>query len=213
MTMPNPTASEDSESADKVLAIIRDFPPAAAMPFLLRKLSIIIPSVKIWWDHRTWFVHYEANPRSLEYMALAAPAPILLAFPECRLDMAVISNDRQTTTDESRIGFSTIHELPDDDRALRHILSETKYRAAIFLYRDAIGIGWGETEKTVRSASLPQFTLNGRGRWFAHTISIRRKLLLRRVLSVSRLPEIFFAAGIFVIAAILAIKDSARGRK
>jgi len=54
--------------------------------------------------------------------------------------------------------------------------------------------------------------LNGRKRYFSLTAVARNKLLLRRILEVTFLPEFIFAPCLLVTGSILAIKDKMAGR-
>ncbi len=82
----------------------------------------------------------------------------------------------------------------------------------ILLYPDAIGLGWGKLEKKYIKKFKEVNVLNGRKQCFPLTSMVRNKLLFRRMLEITFLPEFIFAPCLLVTGSILAIKDKIVGR-
>ena len=82
----------------------------------------------------------------------------------------------------------------------------------VLLYPDSIGLGWSGLEKEYIKKFKEVNVLNGRKRYFSLTAVARNKLLLRRILEVTFLPEFIFAPCLLVTGSILAIKDKMAGR-
>ena len=84
----------------------------------------------------------------------------------------------------------------------------------ILLYPDAIGLGWGPVERTVRRvAPASTEVLNGRRRHFALDEATRRSLWVRRTLERTMLGELVMASLLVGLAAVLWPIDAARGRR
>lgn len=82
----------------------------------------------------------------------------------------------------------------------------------VLLYPDAIGLGWGKLEKKCFKIFKEVSVLNGRRRCFNLTYMGHNKLLLRRVLEATFLPELIIAPLLLIYGVILAIKDKIEGK-
>ena len=82
----------------------------------------------------------------------------------------------------------------------------------ILLYPDSIGLGWSHLEKRLWKKFQEVRVLNGRKRCFALTKHGRLKLVLRRFLEVTFLPEIVCAPFLLLYGTFLAIKDKIKGQ-
>lgn len=82
----------------------------------------------------------------------------------------------------------------------------------LLLYPDSIGMGWKAIENVCSSKSKNLKVLNGRGREFNLDDSTRLKLLWKRFLEKTFIPEIFFAPILILTGLILGITDKLTGR-
>jgi hypothetical protein len=82
----------------------------------------------------------------------------------------------------------------------------------IFLYADAIGLGWSRLEKKYMTHIKSATVLNGRKRRFLLNNLRRRGLMLRRFLEVTFLPEIIFSPFLLIYGSLLVVKDKIMGR-
>ena len=82
----------------------------------------------------------------------------------------------------------------------------------VLLYPDAIGLGWGNLEKKYIRKFKRVDVLNGRRQRFPLTAMVRNKLLFRRMLEITFLPEFIFAPCLLIAGSVLAIKDKIVGR-
>lgn len=82
----------------------------------------------------------------------------------------------------------------------------------ILLYPDAIGLGCGRIEKIVNGRFKDVIVLNGRKRSFILNTQTRFKLLLKRFLEVTFLPELIASPFLIVLCVVLCIKDKLAGR-
>lgn len=78
----------------------------------------------------------------------------------------------------------------------------------LLVYPDALGLGWSRAERTLRRNRA--FVLNGRRRLFALDASTRAKLLWRRFLANTRLPEMVAGVLVIPVAALCAMVDGIR---
>ena len=86
----------------------------------------------------------------------------------------------------------------------------------VLLYPDAIGIGFYKIERqifSIRSKGIAVWALNGRRRYFPLTPSNRMRLLLRRVLEKSLLPELLIAIVFSLVTPFFLLFDWSRGRR
>ncbi len=83
----------------------------------------------------------------------------------------------------------------------------------ILLYPDSIGLGWGKIENRLKIQTKDITILNGRKRVFEFTSSVRRRLLLRRFLEMTFLPEILLTPFVLLYGIFVATKDKIRGCK
>ena len=194
------------------IAIIQDFPAHRALPWGFSHLARLVPSLARWWDHRGWFTFYEANPRSLSYMVEMAARTVPSTLATSPIDLVILGGADETVGADLPHPFDAVHRL-DDGRSLVRWSDGRKVMTAILLYRDAIGIGWGQTEQALLGAGRELYAVNGRRRFFGVDAAMRRRLKVRRVLSVSRIPEIVFGAAVIVVGSVLALVDAARGRR
>jgi len=81
----------------------------------------------------------------------------------------------------------------------------------ILLYPDAIGLGWGATEKICVKKVARISVLNGRKREFRLGYKSRLNLKIKRILEIIFIPEIMLAPVLLVLGASLAIKDKLLG--
>lgn len=87
---------------------------------------------------------------------------------------------------------------------------------AVLLYPDAIGLGFRRLETRLLSRLAPGSAvrvLNGRRREFVLDTVTRRRLLVRRLLEWTMLPEFAFTAGFLVATPALMLVDFLRGRR
>lgn len=92
----------------------------------------------------------------------------------------------------------------------KHLSSSTKI---ILLYPDSIGLGWKKIETRLQAQAKEITVLNGRKRIFKLSFSVHKKLLLRRFLELTFLPEMFFTPFIFLYGISIFIKDKLYGCK
>ncbi len=190
----------------KAIAVLRDFPLPRPVPAPLRWNA----AARTWWDHRTWFERYEANPRSSSAMLAIAAAAIGGAFAGLVPDIAApFPIDPAVAA-----GFGAVVAPPDDSAGLAAWVAANGYDTVLLLYPDAIGQGWGAVESAlIALPGVRLWVINGRRRMFRLDPAIRCGLRLRRWLSTWRLAEIGFALAIVPLALTLAAADAARGRR
>ena len=108
--------------------------------------------------------------------------------------------------------------VPEKARAwIRHVHSTPtelgQCDSIVFLFPDAIGLGWEAVERGMLSLHARQyFVVNGRRRIFVWNDACRRMLVRRRFsYRVSSLFELLFAPVVFVAAVCCALADALTG--
>lgn len=128
--------------------------------------------------------------------------------------------------------YHTMLELkanPRDEHYLRELFAErypdgrvggsesiSDADRVVLLYADAIGLGWGGVERSIRRRA-PQGAelrvLNGRRRDFALDAGMRRGLQLRRIMERTLAGEAFFTLAFLALTPFLTATDRIRGRR
>lgn len=81
----------------------------------------------------------------------------------------------------------------------------------VLLYPDSIGMGWLLTELRCMQKSRSCIVINGRKRQFNLNLITWIKLLVKRGLEKTFLPELFFAPILLLVGGLLACKDQFLG--
>lgn len=103
------------------------------------------------------------------------------------------------------------HQFPDSKAVLLKDIPHTA-EEVILLFPDAIGLGFNSLEKKCKDRFKRIMVLNGRKRQFILNDTMKRKLLLRRFLECSFLPELCFMPILLFWGLFFTLKDSLRGR-
>jgi hypothetical protein len=156
-----------------------------------------------WKAHRDMIVHYRANPRSAVYMLERAQEFISAHAPATAFDLMVHKDVRQ---DVSTQDYPWITNLLGEEQLDR--LRPGEYHTIVFLYADAIGLGWDPLENSIRRLAPAQFiVINGRRRVFLWDAESRSKLRLRRFLAQAWWLEWLLAPWLLVVSTIYALTD------
>lgn len=90
----------------------------------------------------------------------------------------------------------------------------TRGSSTVLLYQDSIGLGWTLTELNLKFRSHGDLVvLNGRGRIFHLTASTQLRLMLKRSLETSMIPEFIALLVAVPLLPLLIVADRARGRR
>ncbi len=156
-----------------------------------------------WKAYRDMIVHYRANPRSISYMLERANEFISAHAPDASINLLVHK--------------AIINEVPAKDYPwIKNLISEDElsvlgslYDIVVFLYMDAIGMGWDDFEKKLLRFSGSQFIIiNGRRRIFLWDAESRRMLRQRRFLAQAWWLEWLLAPWLLVTSTIYALFDT-----
>lgn len=100
------------------------------------------------------------------------------------------------------------------------LLEKTQLRSVlgsatiVLLYQDSIGLGWTFTEFRLRIRLRSKLVvLNGRGRLFELTLRDQLRLVLKRFLEKSMIPEVLFTVLFLPILPFVAAVDWMRGKR
>jgi hypothetical protein len=146
-----------------------------------------------------------ANPRDVAYQADLVRDVLGLGQPS---EVVCVLDDRLPPT-EAFQGLGRIEYRPASAMAL----DAERFETIVVVYPDALGLGWGALERALRrSHPVSVLCLNGRRRVMPLHRDARRALGVRRLLAVTRLPELGFALAVLPVAAICAAIDAVRGR-
>lgn len=190
-----------------MMKIIAPHPNASVAPvknalFILRPWTLPA-SIKGWKAYRDSIVHYRANPRSTAYMLERAREFISAHAQDASIDLFVHKDVSGEVTTKDHPWIKNI--LGDDELDKS---SGTQYDTIVFLYADAIGIGWDNFEKKMFRFSPAQFTvINGRRRIFLWDSESRRMLRQRRFMAQAWWLEWLLAPWLLVVSAIYALAD------
>ena len=84
----------------------------------------------------------------------------------------------------------------------------------VLTYQDSIGLGWTLTELRLRIRMRTKLiVLNGRGRLFELTFRNQLRLVLKRFLEKSMIPEVLFTVLLLPILPFVAAVDWMRGKR
>ncbi len=149
-------------------------------------------------ETRRRLLEYRANPRSVEYM----------------LDRAEEFKTQYATNAITDVLVERDASVPEKHRTwIRQVQVAgsrlSGYDAVIFLYPDAIGLGWDATEQSLRQLNTRQYlVINGRRRIFVWDDASRRALAWRRLLYRVSFLELLFAPVMFIAASWFALSDA-----
>jgi hypothetical protein len=123
--------------------------------------------------------------------------------PSAVLDLIMHKNIRQ---DVPRQDYPWIADFLDEEQLDR--LNPGRYDTIIFLYADAIGLGWNQLEDRIRRLAPAQFlVINGRKRIFLWDAESQRKLRFRRFLAQAWWLEWLLAPWLLVVSTNYALRD------
>jgi hypothetical protein len=153
-------------------------------------------------DSRRRLLEYRANPRSAEYMLECAREFMTRYAPGAAADVLVERN--AAVPEKARAWIRHVHTAPNE---------LGQHDTIVFLFPDAIGLGWEAIERGMLSLRARQyFVVNGRRRVFVWNDASRRLLARRRFLyRVSSLLELLFAPIVLVAAVCFALADALTG--
>lgn len=147
-------------------------------------------------------LEYRANPRSLEYMLDRAAEFKAQFAPGAAADVLVTGE--AVIPEKHRVWIRQVQTAP---------VNFNGYDTVVLLYPDAIGLGWGPVERSLRDLRARQYLIiNGRRRIFVWDDASRCALAWRRLLYRVSFSEALFAALIFVAGAWFAAADLWTGR-
>jgi len=163
----------------------------------------LLASTTGWKAHRDMIVHYRANPRSTVYMLERAHKFISIHAKDATIDLFV---HKDVVAEVPANDYPWVRNLLGDDEL--NILSGSQYDTIVFLYADAIGMGWDDFEKKMFRFSHAQIiVINGRRRIFLWDPDSRRMLRQRRFMAQAWWLEWILAPWLLVVSTIHALAD------
>lgn len=181
-----------------------------SVPTIRRALFVLHPWTRkmagggSWRGFRNYLLHYRANPRGVEYMLSVAS--------EFRAKYAANASVELLTEP------TLLEKIPERHRSwIGKIWTELRvenligngYDTVIFLYPDAIGLGWKETERKLLHLKAPQYlVINGRKRIFVWDRDSRGALALRRFVAKAWVLEMILGPVLLCVSTILVLYDS-----
>lgn len=153
------------------------------------------------------------NPRSADYMLQRAREFTGRFAPNAEVDLLVEAErlPHLSSSDISwlrRVWASEHEGLKNLEPELIQELSARKFDAVMLLYPDAIGLGWGRTERSLTRLHIPvTLIVNGRRRAFVRDAECRRMLKLRRMVEKLWLVEMVLTPVILLGGIPLAALD------
>ncbi len=177
--------------------------PPKKVAFILRPWTLV-PYPSGWKAGRDLIVHYRANPRSTAYMLERAKEFAVAFAPSASIDLFVYSTVANEIVPKHHPWITNVLE----DIQLNDV-SGSQYDTIVFLYADAIGLGWDDFEKKMMRFSPAQFiVINGRRRIFFWDAESRRMLRLRRFMARAGWLEWFLAPWLIITSTLYALADS-----
>lgn len=148
---------------------------------------------------------FSANPRNLAYQV----GMIEELLRSTRPAEVTIALDQALAADAARSALEAIGrvEVCDPRDLLR---GAREGDAIVIVYPDALGLGWGGLEAGLAGART--YMLNGRRRIRRLDAGVRGRLRWRRLLAVTRIPELVASLAILPVAAALAAWDAMHGK-
>lgn len=176
--------------------------------FVLRPWTLIA-SKSGWKVYRDLIVHYRANPRSTQYMLEQAHTFAVTNMSDAKIDLYIHKDISEEVTKDQYSWINSIVQAQDLQN-----MKPNQYDTIVFLYADAIGLGWGNFENQIRKLLPNQFIIiNGRRRIFLWDDETRRKLNFRRFMSQAWWWEWLFAPWLYLISATFFIADIIHPKK
>ena len=183
--------------------------PEVSRPLLvMRPWTLPTGGKGSWREYRKWLLHYRANPRNVGYMMDRADEFLRQRAPGANIDVLAGPDLRDQVRDQDRPWVGRIWTEADADS-----LKEARYDTIVLAYPDAIGLGWGPTERLLLSLKAAHYVvINGRRRVFFWDRATRRELRLRRFMAKAWVFEMMLVP--FVLAATVgfAVCDALTGR-
>lgn len=162
-----------------------------------------------WKAYRDMIVHYRANPRGTAYMLERAREFISAYAESASTDLFVHRDVAHEVTAKEHPWIVNIL----DDTKLSSV-SGSQYDTVVFLYADAIGIGWGDFEREMLRFAPAQFiVINGRRRIFFWDPESRKMLRWRRFMALAWWLEWFLAPWLLITSTFYAFSDMLRSKK
>jgi hypothetical protein len=156
--------------------------------------------------------HFRANPRSVLYMLKLAYDLASEKMPDAETDLLVDPETDAAIPEPLRHWPHTLWTTPNLNRIPADMLVQLAaqhYETVIFLYPDAIGLGWRRAESQIAGLYIPNMlVLNGRQRLFAWDAEARRMLERRRVIEGGCLLEIVLLPTLVLVSIPLALYDT-----
>ncbi len=161
-----------------------------------------------WKDYRDYLIHYRANPRGMEYMLDLASEFRAKYASSAFVDLLAEQTIPDAIPERHRSWIKKVWtELQIES------LAENGYDTIIYLYPDAIGLGWNHIERILlRLKTRHYLVINGRRRIFVWDRDSRRALALRRFIAKAWALEMLLAPALLCVSGILALYDSLAGQ-
>ncbi len=183
------------------------------VPAIRRALFVLQPWARkmaggsSWRDFRNYLLHYRGNPRSVEYMLDVASEFRVKYAANASVELLAEPTLLEMIPERHR---SWIKKIWTELRV--ESLNRNAYDTIIYLYSDAIGLGWGEIErKLLRLKAAQYLVINGRRRIFVWNRDSRRALALRRFIAKTWVLEMLLVPALLCVSGILALYDSLAG--
>ena len=190
-----------------MIKIIAPHPNTTLQPtrnalFVLRPWTLS-SSTAGWKAYRDLIVHYRANPRNTEYMLERANEFISNHMHNTTIDLCV----HKTIENEIKPGnYPWINNIIHENEIAK--IKSNQYDTIVFLYADAIGLGWNDLENKIQALSPNQVVvINGRRRVFIWDKESRKKLNFRRFMSQAWWWEWLFAPWLFITSSLFFLID------
>ena len=172
--------------------------------FLMRPWTTNIRGSMYWLQRRNFLLYFRSNPRSTEYMLEQANEFHMKYAKEACCDFFLDPRIEEEGPYQHRSWISKeLTELSSDE------LAKSNYDTIVFLYSDAIGLGWEGVERKMHRLKTAQYiVINGRRRIFVWDATSRRALAFRRLVSRAWWLELFLSPVLWIVAMILAQYDA-----
>lgn len=181
--------------------------PVRSVLFVLRPWELSLGGSR-WRDHRKRVAHYRSNPRDAEYMLDRAAEFRQVFAPAAAADLLAELAPGEEIPHKHGTAFNRTWSIAQLDERV----TGNGYDTIVFLYADAIGLGWEATEKAFSRIKVAQYVvINGRRRVFLWDGASRRALAWRRRIIRTWWLEVLLVPAVLVAAAVFAGWDALTG--
>mgnify|MGYP001006330390 CR=1 FL=1 len=157
-----------------------------------------------WQKERDELLYYRCNPRNTDYMLALVDEFKTAWVKDGKCDLLIADSLYNKTSENDFAGFEQV--FTDIEQVAQ---KKNEYDTIVYLFTDAIGIGWEKIEPALAALQISQeVVINGRRRIFMLDTESKRALSMRRFFSRAWFFEMLLTPALIISAIWFLLVDA-----